>query len=145
MANWNGAARTNYFICTDKNALARSLEPFDLIISEGASDNAGKAGKVCLLSANEFGGWPRAGYIYGEKGDIDFDMDVHVMPYVCEGEVVVVMEAGAEKLRYVSGLAEARIRKGNKVKVCAIHLNDIYDLAARRFGVNKKKITIAEY
>lgn len=142
MANWNGAARTNYFVCTDKNVLARSLEPFDIIISEGASDNAGK---VCLLSTDESGGWPGTGYIDGEKGDIDFDMDVHVMPYVCEGEVVVAMEAGAEKLRYVSGLAEARIRKGDEVKVCAIHLNDIYDLAARHFGVDKKNITIAEY
>ena len=57
--------------------------------------------------------------------------DVAMGPLLVDGEVAVLMSAGHEKARYVSGYATA-IR--NDFKHVSIVLSDIYELAAEKLG-----------
>lgn len=146
MASWNGAARSNYFHVVDMEGLNKSLEPFAIEIREQPD------GKVGLLSQEtDSGSWPSFAYVSGEgEGDdeekeIDFDIATQVMPFVKEGQVVVIMECGHEKLRYLTGWAKAFIRQGEEVKETAVSISDIYAKAAAEFGLPMSEITEATY
>lgn len=139
MANWYGAARSNKFTVVDMDGFKTALAPFgDIEISECD-------GKVCLLViGGDYGGWPLV--VFDDQDEeIEFDPTVHIMPYVKEGEVVVLMEAGAEKLRYITGNAQAYVRIGDKVKTEYLDLNHIYHNAADKFGIAVESIDVAEY
>jgi len=149
MSQWYGTARTNYFHC-DLAALAEAIEPFDLRVYEGGDG-------LVMLSPSEMsddGGWPSWAQIdapdpedAGEtiEKEIEFSFEEYVMPYVVEGEVVIAMSAGAEKLRYVSGNALAFCRRGLEVQIVHISLQDIYALSAEKFAVPRESITACEY
>ncbi len=140
MANWIGAGRSNYVKIKPKSmkALRASLAPFAVEIVEGAGLNKGA---VCFLSTSESGGF-ESGWDTENDTDIDFDPAVQICPHMVKGQVLVLMEAGAEKLRYITGHAQAYHSDGRNVTVS---LTDIYAKAAEAFGVNEKSITAAQY
>lgn len=138
MANWYGAARSNYVTISDMEGLKAAISPFELEIAESSHGSYDPV-KFCLLAGEE--GWP----IWSPDGGIEFDFKTHVMPFVIEGEVLVIMEAGAEKKRYVTGYAGAYVRHGDTVRATFLSLNDIYAQAATAFGIGQDKITFAEY
>jgi hypothetical protein len=73
--------------------------------------------------------------------DLEFDFaDVAVL--MADGQVLVAIEAGAEKLRYISGYAHAWNNKGEMV---AIHLSSIYDMAKEAFGIEPAEATYMHY
>jgi hypothetical protein len=59
-----------------------------------------------------------------------------------EGEVLVIMEAGSEGMRYINGIAIALSWTG---KSTSISLNDIYKQAAKKFKVSLGRINACEY
>lgn len=59
-----------------------------------------------------------------------------------QGQVAVLLEIGAERIRYLYGDAIAVNHKG---RVVALSLKDIYRKAAREFRVPENEITRAEY
>ncbi len=135
MADWYGAARSNYVRVTDLEALKKSLGDFDITIVEQAD------GRVALLSSDEYGGWPSS--CYGEDGDeIEFSFEEHVVPFLRDGEILITMDSGAENLRYVTGSAQAYNRDG---LVCTVDIEDIYELAAGKLGINKSAIPPCRY
>lgn len=139
MANWYGTARSNYVRIKDMDGLRKALAPFPITIEE-------QDDKVCFLSEEQdSGGWPSWAYLEDEddsKREVEFDATSCICPYMQEGEVLVMMEAGAEKMCYVSGSAVAFNHNGDYV---AIYLTDIYQKAADAFGVDRAAITEAEY
>lgn len=161
MGTYCATARTNYVTPTDKKALEASIEGFDILISgESISD------KVCLIS--EEGGWNIRREREEEESDLqeepqqsgskepvralpqndpyeDFSFEEHVMPFVKEGEVLVAMEVGNEKSRYVVGVAQAFVREGQEVKSFRLNLDDVYKLAAEQFNKSVGDITYATY
>lgn len=143
MANWYGTARSNKFTVVDMDGFKTALAPF------GDIEIAQRDGKVMLMVTDgDYGGWPSVVYDWVEgEGDveIEFSPAIHIMPYVKEGEVVVLMEAGAEKLRYITGNAQAYIRIGDEVKTEYLDLSRIYHNAADAFGVDVESIDVAEY
>ncbi len=135
MANWYGASRSNYFTPTDKALLVESIKDFDIEVADG------KNGKVALLATSEDGDWPS--YFLDEDGDQqEFSFEDYVCPFLAEGEVMVLMTAGAEKLRYITGYAESYTKDG---KVAGISINDIYKLTAEKLGIEQEKITHCQY
>ena len=138
MANWYGSARSNYFKVKDLDAFKKAMEPWPIRVHEGG------AGDVCLLSEEQdSGGWPSyrshddefdaplvedASY----DTDIEFDALSLIAPHLETGQVCVMMECGAEKLRYLSGIALAFDHTG--LKTCIVSLEDIYALAEQAFG-----------
>ena len=139
MADWYGTARSNYVKIKDMDGLKAAIEPFPISISKGDDENEGK---VCFLSDDgDSGGWP--GHAYDEDdNEIEFDPAVQICPFMEDDQVLVMMESGAEKLRYITGNAMAFNAKGDSVRV---NLNDIYKKAAETFGASADDITAAEY
>ena len=134
MSNYEGAARSNYFQVKDSDAFEDAMAPFDIEVSYGVNDT------VCLLSQSE-GGWPNSG-LDDDDNQIDFTFEAIVCPHMRPGQVLVCIESGHEKLRFVGGQAVAFNSEGASV---AITLYDIYDKAAAAFGVARNLITTAEY
>lgn len=139
MANYCGVARTNYVTVDDVEGLKKALEPWPIKVITNA------AGQVGFLDDDPDGcGWPS--WACDDDGnELDLDVAEVIMPFVKEGEVLVLKESGHEKMQYVTGWSTAWVRRGNDVQYVQLSLNDIYRLAADKFGVAKKSISAAEY
>lgn len=146
MANWYGTARSNYVRIKDKDmdGLKKALEPFPIQIADGYGNNEGK---VCFLSNEpDSGGWPSVVYSYTdedcqEEVETEFDPASQICPFMDDNQILVMMEAGAEKLRYITGSAQAYNNAG---EFCQVTLFDIYEKAQEYFG-GDVEITVAEY
>lgn len=135
MANWYGSARTNYVRVKDMDGLVAALEPFPIEIADDGE------GRVCFLSTEcDSGGWPSFSFDEETDEEIEFDFQEHVVPFLDDNEVLIAMEVGAEKLRYLSGQAVAYHPDGEQVLV--VNIRDIYELVFNQWGVRP---TFAEY
>jgi hypothetical protein len=115
---------------TDVEALKKALSIFGAV-----SVCEGKPGTYCLLATDtEDGTWPSFACVECEDEDhpddepmeqeIEFDPVELICPYLADGEVLVMMSGGHEKLRYITGNASAYIKSG---LLCEVSLYDIYD------------------
>ncbi len=152
MANYYGSARTNYFKVKDMEAFDTALEnvpditvvrenipPYntDGIVPEGFE----YGGVGILVSDGDCGGFPSFTYDDETGEDSELDLGELIAEHLADGEVAILMECGAEKLRYVVGWAEAINNKGERK---FIQLGDIYDLA-EELTDKPENITKAEY
>ena len=120
MANFYSQGRTNYFLVKDGEIFEKEIEklgegvgsPIELIKDERG---------YCLLFEE---GFPT--YFYNEEIGQEFDVDMEdiIREHLADGSVCVMMETGAEELRYLSGWSIAFNNKGD-TKV--IDLNHIYE------------------
>jgi hypothetical protein len=127
MADWYGSSRTNYIKFKDLDGLKKALEPFPVTFVAGIGE---RAGTYYLTSLDETGSLYRS---YQDENDeqIFFDFAEHVCPYMEDDQILVVIEVGAERLRYLTGDAAAYNAAGEFV---VINLNHIYDRAKEVFG-----------
>lgn len=139
MANYYAAARSNSVHIDDMAGLIQALNPFsDLKITEDTPDS----GLYCILCEE---GWPGFG-IDDDDMEVEFDPLKHIVPFIREGEVFVMMEVGHEKLRYLVGFANAYCRAADgEVLQWGVSIDDIYSAAAREFGVDRDSINPAQY
>ena len=129
MAIWYGTARSNYVKIKDEEGLLASIEPWSLNYwrnSDGMYAFGGDDDSGCFPSYN--------------MDDEEFDPKVNICPFMEDGQVLIFMEVGAEKMRYVTGWASAWHSNGESVY---INLLDIYDKAAEAWP--DATITQAEY
>ena len=141
MANWYGAARSNYFRVKDEEAFKEEMadlagvdvrhrdEPAPPAACGGAADpNAPTVRRFAIF--DDYGeGWPAPTRdVFDEEGDRvgeeELDLFDLVASHLAEGEVAVFQEAGAEKQRYVTGFALAVNHTGDTITV---DIDDIYD------------------
>ena len=139
MANFYGHARSNYFEVKDMDAFEKEMSnlPDLTVIHQG--DLVG-----VMVDNSDSGCFPS--WKYNEDGEMDMedeeiDIVVIVADHLVEGSVAIFMEVGAEKMRYISGWAEAINSKHERK---TISLNNIYDEAAG-LTTSMKEITRAEY
>ncbi len=142
MANYYATARSNYFAVKDETAFREWAGILGLTILEPDHRDKTADGLLRLGIASGYnddsGGWPTS-LTDEETGDYeDIDVAEQLVAHLADGEVAVLIEAGNEKLRYISGLAVAVNNKGRTV---IVDLDSIYT-AARKLGPN---ITRAEY
>jgi len=137
MSNFNGTARSNYFRVKDVEAFKEAMEALPAInVWE-------KDGLFAIYSEDpDTGTWPswmiRDDPDPDEEGafiqdEYEIDMPTEIAPHLADGEVCVLMEAGAEKLRYISGWAVAFDNTDRPV--VRVSLNAIYAKAKEAFGV----------
>jgi hypothetical protein len=136
MANYYATFRSNYFRVRDLTEFKNLCESYNLTVlyEKDGSELVGIASGV----DSDDGAMPDMKY--NEQSD-EFeyaDLVGDLYPLLLEGEVAVLMEVGAEKLRYVVGYA---IAFNNKGETKELGLNQIYDLA-KTLGSN---CTVAEY
>lgn len=122
MANWTGLARTNYFRVKDEAAF---LEWVEAVYNLNVHQQDG----LFMVYAED--GWPSSRAKLPSEGDVDdevdeFDFVDELYRHLADGEVLIGMEAGHEKARYVSGHAFA-VRKGDEILTLSI--GDSYNMA----------------
>jgi hypothetical protein len=126
MANYYATARSNYVRVRDVDAFRAWAESRGLEVMEG-KPTEGAASFMLAPSSWDGAGWPSAVYD-DDAGDwIDIDIYAEAAEHLVDDDVFVFMEAGAEKLRYVVGVAVAVNARGESASVS---LNDIYAQAA---------------
>lgn len=136
MANWYGTSRSNYFRVKEEAAFRQWADNLHLGIFEHDQDHglfAIHPGDWC-----DNGSWPSCDLETDEEIDIADQLSKHL----AEGQVAVLMTAGAEKLRYITGYAIAVNADGD---VVSVSLDDIYAKAAESFKVAESAITQAVY
>ena len=137
--NYQGKARTNYVTVENLEGLKSALEPWPLEVRASSC----RQGMAALFDTSG-SGWPT--FAVDEDGkDLEFDVATLIMPFVREGEVLVVMEAGHEGARYVVGNASAWVRRGEEVLHTHMCLDDIYGRAAREFTLEEGSTGRAMY
>lgn len=132
MADWYGNSRSNYFKVKDEVEFREWADCLSLTVWE-------KDGGFAIAGICDMGGWPSSRLDDSDDSD-DVDIPEELSKHLAEDEVAILMEVGAEKLRYVTGIAIAISWTGGIVQ---INLNDIYALAQEKFG--DANITRAEY
>jgi hypothetical protein len=137
MADWYGFCRSNYFRVRDLERFKEFCKKWNLTFIEKVGEPKGLVGFL-IEEGDGFGGMP-SGY-HDEKLDdyVEADPIDELALHLRAGEVAIVMECGAEKLRYVSGWAVAINSKGERETV---DLQDIYK-RAEKLG---KHMTRCEY
>lgn len=126
MADYQGKARSNYFLLRDaaaRSALADFAAATDMELIT-TDDNPLRAG---LISNSPNGSWPSSITVEESEETIDVEVPAHVSQWLAEGSVAIFMEIGAEKMRYLSGYAVAINSRGEEH---AVSLSDIYERAA---------------
>ena len=120
MANWHGAARTNYVRVKSEQAFRDWAETLGEV--EVVED---REGRLALLELSGEG-WPVWTEEDEETGE-EYERSVpcELAEHLQEGSIAVLMESGAEKLRYVTGFAVAVNSSGELLE---IDLNQIHDL-----------------
>ena len=135
MADWNGTCRSNYFRVKDENAFLEMLELFD---AHHIKKQVGEETLHGFYSEDEYGAIPQSCL---EGDDEPTSILELIADHLVADEVCVILEAGAEKARYITGLAIAIHSSGKRVD---IRLSEIYDLARTEFGTNAS-VTEAVY
>jgi hypothetical protein len=136
MANWYGMSRSNYFRVKDEAQFRRWAEELELAV---ISDEHGRFG---FYSNTEDGGLPSCRCTEDRDDLQEIDIVGELSAHLAEGEIAVLMSAGHEKARYVSGYAVALNRDGGRISVS---LSDIYEKAASTFGIEVNSISEAQY
>jgi len=135
MANFYGTSRTNYFRVNDLIAFTAWASALDAEIARKPD------GRVALLATSDEGTFPTLRYTENDEyEEIDFIQELSA--YLEPGEVAVLLEIGAEKLRYLHGHAVAIDSTGKRVD---ISIDDIYAKAAAEFHLPESEISVAEY
>lgn len=131
MADWYGTSRSNY-VKFNPEKLDLLTQLFPILIAE-------KEGLSAIISQDQFGSTPslyldddddtfdalllQLGVVYHDEDYIGLLEIVHLA--LEPGEILVWIEAGAEKARYITGMATAISHTGEVLK--RISLNDIYE------------------
>ena len=135
MADWYGQSRSNYFRVKDPKKFKSLCARWG--IEAITKEVNGETLHGFLEGNDNNGALPN----YRARGSVDLDFDdfcKELSKMLVDNEVAVMMECGAEKLRYLTGCA---IAINNKNKSVGVHLEDIYE-KAKILGLN---ITQCEY
>jgi hypothetical protein len=136
MADWNGMARSNYFRVKDEAAFRKWAEYLELAV---ITDSEGRFG---VYSKTDDGGFPSQRLSEDAEEMEDLDFPDELAAHLVEGSIAILMTAGHEKDRYVSGYAIALNSEGKRVELV---LSDIYTKAAELFQIDISNITQATY
>lgn len=138
MANYTATFRTNYFRVTDKEKFQNAVS--SMYVSDGNVEVYEENG--CFMfggDGNLMGAIPEP----AEEGDEpDFALMVEQLQDVLpDGEAILLMTAGHEKLRYVVGTTLVITKKEHKF----IDMKDVAMIAAREMLDDPKWNTRCEY
>lgn len=124
MANYYGVGRTSYVKVRDPDAFKEAMSRYPVEVIE-------KDGKYGLLDSDPDGGgwcWTR----WDDNGDHEDDDPVDLIaPHMQDDQVMIMVEAGHEKYRYVNAYALV-FNSGGDCKT--INLSDAVEELAKSMG-----------
>ncbi len=120
MANYVGHARSNYFRVRDETAFLGWVETLPGVVArrDGTPERF-----VLLVEDADGGGWPNRRYYEDMEDEEEIDLHAELAEHLAEGEVAILEEVGAEKLRYLVGYAVAVNYLGETLSVS---IDEIY-------------------
>lgn len=151
MANYVASARSNYFRVRDEDAFLVWVETVPGVVAyrdtplgvdADVQDHAHPS-YTLLVEDYDAGGWPcyrtaRSGNLEGHDEpehavadvyeDQELDLPAELAEHLAQGEVAVLEEVGAEKLRYLSAHAVAVNHRGEQIR---LDLSEIYERVRR--------------
>lgn len=137
MANWYGTARSNYVRVKDVQAAREALEKFD----NQVHIHPQKPDYLMVSGGSDSGGFNTS--TWGEDDeDIELDWREWAIAHLCEGQVLWLVEAGAEKLRYVSAWAAAFTADGREAWV---NLDSAICQAMQSVGIDPATVATPTY
>lgn len=122
MANYVGSARSNYFRVREEAAFLSWVETLPGVVVCREDDEPERF--VLLVEESDDGGWPNWRFDERTESEEEFDLYSELAEHLAEGEVAVLQEVGAEKLRYLVAYAVAINHRGEKL---AVSIDDIYE------------------
>lgn len=132
----NIAGRSNYVRIKDHAGLSKSLSIFEHLSLE-----SGKDGKYCIISKYD-SPFSQSAYVDNEEGgemEVEFDAQTHIMPFLEDNEIFIIMEVQNDKFKWLYGYAEAY--RGNKM--LSVNLEHIYKMIELEWGTDE--YTTAQY
>lgn len=137
MANYIASARSNYFHVKDSQVFEKFLADVG-----GLGHWTDAEGRYAIFTNDgDSGSWPS--FVQTEEEDfVDFDLTEELPQFLVEGQVAVLIEVGAEKLRYLVGHAVAIHSSG---RITEISLDDIYVQAREEFDLADGEPSQASY
>lgn len=119
MANYVGSARSNDFRVRNAAGFLDWVETLPGVVASREDEDR----FVLLVEDGDDGGLPNLRYD-DEGEDEEIDLYTELAGHLAEGEVAVLQEVGAEKLRYLVGYAVAVNHRGEKLSVS---IDDVYE------------------
>ena len=138
MANYVASARSNYFPVVDLDKFKKWAAEWGLIVVEDSDDG------MVMIHPDEnvidSGGWP-SGVFSEELGDWDYDRSLagELSKHIVPGHAAILAEVGAERLRYLMGIADVITSEG------LVKTFDINQSARAFCKLKKLKATKCEY
>jgi len=111
MADFLATSRSNYVIVKNVDAAIKSLKPYGIPIHHHPTNK-----NAIMLAGCEADGTFNSSYL-GESEENYVNLAEWAATHLVEGQVLVLVSAGAEKLRYISAWAEAYTWKGEVITV----------------------------
>ena len=133
MANYYAHSRTNFFRVKDAAKFTAWAKQRGVTVHCRHGDSEYF---TMMPDDSDSGTFPN----FDSETDDEIDFAAELAAHLYEDSVAVILETGAEKLRYLHGHATAINAQGERIE---ISLDDIYVLAAQRFP--GKEVTRAEY
>ena len=112
MADFYATSRSNYVLVKDVQAAIDSLKHYDIPIHRHPTNE-----NAIMLAGCEADGMFNSSYVDESGDDIYLDLAKWASSHLQQDQVLVLVSAGAEKLRYISAWAEAYTWKGEVVTV----------------------------
>ena len=112
MADFLATSRSNYVIVKNVDAAIKSLKPYGIPIHHHHPTNK----NAIMLAGCRANGTFNSSYL-GESEENYVNLAEWSATHLVEGQVLVLVSAGAEKLRYISAWAEAYTWKGEVITV----------------------------
>lgn len=137
MADWYGAARSNYFKVKDRELFDQWIGQYEVTVIQNGE-------YVGWLSTTDKGGIPTRWPDDINAGDDEQEISItaEIGNHLADGQVCIILEIGNEKMRYLTGAAIAICADGHREE---INLDSIYEMAADHYGIDPSSITRAEY
>jgi len=135
MVNYVGCARSNYFAVKNLEAFEKWMDVVPGAMLHAAENDVGDA--LCCIVFEE--GLPSDRFDDEAEDYVEIDWVGGLQEHLVDGETVVFMEVGHEKMRYLSGNAWAIHSDGRELN---LNLVDMYEMCRKEFG---ERPSVAEY
>ena len=112
MADFYATSRSNFVIVKDVQAAIESLKDYDIPIHRHPTNS-----NAIMLAGCEDNGTFSLSCVDDNSEDVYLDLAEWCKTHLADNQVLVLVSAGAEKLRYISAWAEAYTWKGEVVTV----------------------------
>ena len=137
MANFYATSRSNYVIVKDVQAAVDSLKPYDIPIYCHPTNSY-----AIMLTGCDANGTFNSSYL-GESEENYVNLAKWASTHLADNQVLVLVSAGAEKLRYVSAWAEAYTWKGEVVTVDL--LDTLFSRLQKELGIDPSEVADPSY